>query len=98
MRAGGRRYALLADYDWFWRLDSDSFLLARPAADPFARLAARGLVYGYLGVGREDEYLTTGPARPRALSPRHPPARHNQRRVLRGVRAVRSHGLAAPVS
>ncbi len=54
-----RSYALLLDYDWFWRLDSDSFLLARPV-DPFLRLARDRLVYGYLGVGREDAYLTTG--------------------------------------
>ena len=53
-------YPLLADYKWFWRLDSDSFILERIKKDPFAKMRKGGHVYGYMGVGREDEYLTTG--------------------------------------
>ena len=54
------RYPLLAAYDWFWRLDSDSFILGPLSFDPFRRMAEGGQVYGYMGLGREDEYLTTG--------------------------------------
>ena len=85
-------YPMLADYQWFWRLDSDSFILGPLDQDPFRRMAqvptecvlyricslqricsqntgsladlrrmAQGkFVYGYMGLGREDEYLTTG--------------------------------------
>ena len=53
-------YPLLAPYDWFWRLDSDSFLLAPLTHDPFRRMLDGRFVYGFMGLGREDEYLTTG--------------------------------------
>jgi hypothetical protein len=53
-------YPLLKPYDWFWRLDSDSFILGPLTHDPFRRMAEGRYVYGYMGLGREDEYLTTG--------------------------------------
>jgi hypothetical protein len=94
-------YPLLAEYKWFWRLDSgmdlsifpkhamttqyslssaarcrlchlslklfpmqfvcaDSFILGPIKKDPFARMRDGKHVYGYMGIGREDDYLTTG--------------------------------------
>ena len=53
-------YPLLEPYDWFWRLDSDSFILRPITVDPFRRLLEGRHVYGYMALGREDEYLTTG--------------------------------------
>jgi nitroreductase len=32
-------YPMLQDYDWFWRLDSDSFILGPLDQDPFRRMA-----------------------------------------------------------
>ena len=32
-------YPMLADYQWFWRLDSDSFILGPLDQDPFRRMA-----------------------------------------------------------
>ena len=32
------QYPLLEPYDWFWRLDSDSFILGPLAFDPFRRM------------------------------------------------------------
>lgn len=37
----------LADFDYFWRLDTDSRLGSRVSGDVFARMAARGQLYGY---------------------------------------------------
>lgn len=53
-------YPLLAQYEWWMRMDSDSFLLGDVQVDPFARMRDNGYVYGYMALGREDDYLTTG--------------------------------------
>uniref|UniRef100_A0A6U6D8H0 Uncharacterized protein n=1 Tax=Guillardia theta TaxID=55529 RepID=A0A6U6D8H0_GUITH len=53
-------YPLLEPYEWFLRLDSDSFILGRIREDPFKVMRAGRYIYGYMGIGREDEYLTTG--------------------------------------
>jgi hypothetical protein len=44
----------------YWRVDSDSFLLGPLQHDPIRELADTGSIYGYMALGREDEYLTTG--------------------------------------
>ena len=44
----------------YWRVDSDSFLLGPLQRDPLRELSDAGSVYGYMALGREDEYLTTG--------------------------------------
>eukprot|EP00960_Hanusia_phi_P070822 767408-Hanusia_phi.AAC.4 len=53
-------YPLLEPYEWFWRLDSDSFILGRIREDPFKVMRSGRYIYGYMGIGREDEYLTIG--------------------------------------
>jgi hypothetical protein len=44
----------------YWRVDSDSFLLGPLQRDPIRELSDGGSIYGYMALGREDEYLTTG--------------------------------------
>jgi len=44
----------------YWRVDSDSFLLGPLHNDPIRELSDAGSIYGYMALGREDEYLTTG--------------------------------------
>jgi len=44
----------------YWRVDSDSFILGPLQHDPIRELADGGSIYGYMALGREDEYLTTG--------------------------------------
>lgn len=41
-------------------VSADSFILGPIKNDPFARMRDGKHVYGYMGIGREDEYLTTG--------------------------------------
>lgn len=38
----------LAKYDWYWRLDSDSYILGPIQTDPFEHMARNGLEYAYL--------------------------------------------------
>ena len=53
-------HAALAPYEYVWRLDSDSFLLAPPLRDPFAEMAAAGASYGWLHAYRDEDAFVTG--------------------------------------
>lgn len=44
----------LADYDYYWRFDDDSFLLDEIPFDPFAYMEDNGLIYGYRSVEHEN--------------------------------------------
>eukprot|EP00966_Prymnesium_polylepis_P096842 2243678-Prymnesium_polylepis.2 len=52
--------AALAPYEYVWRLDSDSFLLAPPAADPFAQMAIANATYGWVHAFRDEQLFVTG--------------------------------------
>jgi alpha 1,2-mannosyltransferase len=54
------RLDVMQDYDWYWRVDTDSYILEPLATDPFATMSSNDLAYGYMALGREDEHLTTG--------------------------------------
>ena len=53
-------HAALAPYEYVWRLDSDSFLLAPPLRDPFGEMAAAGASYGWLHAYRDEDVFVTG--------------------------------------
>jgi len=40
----------LEDYDYYWRLDTDSFILDKVTEDPFARMRHDGCLYGFNAV------------------------------------------------
>jgi alpha 1,2-mannosyltransferase len=43
------RHPSMAQYDWYWRLDSDSYILSPVDYDPFQRMADNGYEYAYMG-------------------------------------------------
>jgi alpha 1,2-mannosyltransferase len=45
---GMYRHPSLAQYDWYWRLDSDSYILSPVEYDPFQRMADSGYEYAYM--------------------------------------------------
>ena len=51
---------LVDQYDYYWRLDADSFLLGPVMKDPFATLKNSGRQYGYMVVTQEDESVVKG--------------------------------------
>ncbi len=51
---------IVDNYDYYWRLDADSFLLRPVTQDPFATLRDSGRDYGYMVVTQEDESVVRG--------------------------------------
>lgn len=50
----------LASYDYYWRLDTDSYLPRKLRYDPFRFLAENGLEYGYNYCFRDAEWAVRG--------------------------------------
>ena len=50
----------VAEYEFIWRLDSDSFLLERPAADPFVQMRDANASYAWIHAFRDEAVFTTG--------------------------------------
>lgn len=50
----------LADFDYMWRFDTDSFLITPPPYDLFRDMAERRLVYGYRAVCPENKRVARG--------------------------------------
>eukprot|EP00736_Rhodelphis_marinus_P000937 Rmarinus@m.10344 len=52
----------LQEFEYYWRLDSDSFVMAPVDRDPFQHMHDNGFVYGYhtIRVGDRDRKLTEG--------------------------------------
>jgi hypothetical protein len=53
------KHPALLGYDWYWRLDSDSFLLSRIDYDVFDRMEERGFEYAYCNQEDKDESFVT---------------------------------------
>lgn len=49
----------LQQYDWYWRLDSDSYILSPLAYDPFEKMAAEGKEYAYMDIEDMDAERVT---------------------------------------
>lgn len=55
------KHESLLQYDWYWRLDSDSFILSEISYDPFDVMAQKGYEYSYLSEYEKDEsFVVTG--------------------------------------
>lgn len=54
------RHPALRRFEYIWRLDSDSFLLAPPLADPFSELHRRNASYGWVHAYRDEAVFVTG--------------------------------------
>uniref|UniRef100_A0A7S2GY75 Nucleotide-diphospho-sugar transferase domain-containing protein n=1 Tax=Octactis speculum TaxID=3111310 RepID=A0A7S2GY75_9STRA len=50
----------LTGFDWFMRIDTDSFLLGPVEVDLFSHAAANNVKYGWLGAYMDQEYFVTG--------------------------------------
>ena len=50
----------LAAYEWYWRLDTDSFLRGRIRYDVFKFMEAKDLWYGYIVMLKEDPEVVKG--------------------------------------
>mmetsp|Transcript_51708 Transcript_51708/g.134942 ORF Transcript_51708/g.134942 Transcript_51708/m.134942 type:complete len:211 (+) Transcript_51708:565-1197(+) len=50
----------LRSYDYFWRIDSDCFLIGRVWTDPFHFLDRQNFKYGFVSTSREPDQLTEG--------------------------------------
>ena len=46
------QFAFLAEYEYYWRLDTDSFLKSPLQIDPFVHMKETGCVYGHMGSHR----------------------------------------------
>jgi hypothetical protein len=77
----------------YWRVDSDSFLLGPLKHDPIRKLSDSGSIYGYMALGREDEYLTTGLW---AATQKHIKERNVKPTYLKQVSVVTDLTLSAP--
>jgi len=51
---------ILSDYDWYWRLDTDSFILSDISYDIFRFMKARHIIYGYINYRKEDQSVAVG--------------------------------------
>ena len=58
--AGLFAHAAVAPYELVWRLDSDSFLLGPPTADPFAQLLAANASYAWVHAYRDEPVFVAG--------------------------------------
>ena len=54
------RHPALQQYDWYWRLDTDSFVLQRIDYDVFAAMEDGGFDYGYLALQKEFPEVVAG--------------------------------------
>jgi len=55
------KHPALLQYDWYWRLDSDSFILSPIKYDVFQRMADRGYEYAYLAeYEKEASFVAKG--------------------------------------
>ena len=55
------KHESLLQYDWYWRLDSDSFILSEISYDPFDVMEQKGYEYSYLSEYEKDEsFVVTG--------------------------------------
>ena len=52
--------AELKPYEYIWRLDSDSYLLGAPSADPFLQMALANATYGWIHAFRDEQLFVTG--------------------------------------
>lgn len=50
----------LRDVTYYMRLDTDSYLLSPPCADPFARMHARNASYGFRAAGADPAWVVRG--------------------------------------
>ncbi len=50
----------LKDYRWYWRLDTDAFLLERIRYDVFEYMQKNSLVYGYNIMSKDEETVSRG--------------------------------------
>ena len=50
----------LKDYRWYWRLDTDAFLLERIRYDIFESMEKDGCVYGYNIMSKDEETVSRG--------------------------------------
>lgn len=60
---GGEIYKLsiMKNYDWYWRLDSDSFIYSEIKYDIFKFMEKEGYVYGYIGkILKDGPHLVEG--------------------------------------
>ena len=53
-------HAALARYEYIWRLDSDSFLLDVPTADPFEQMHTANASYAWIHAYRDEAVFVTG--------------------------------------
>ena len=51
---------LLAEYEWHWRLDDDSVLLAPIGYDPFRLMAQTGKKYGFNRILHDNDNCVVG--------------------------------------
>ena len=55
------KHSALLQYDWYWRLDSDSFLLSEIKYDVFDHMAEKGYEYAYLAeYEKEASFVAEG--------------------------------------
>ena len=54
------RHPSLSPYEYIWRLDSDSFLLAAPLSDPFADMQDSNASYAWIHAFRDEQVFVTG--------------------------------------
>lgn len=50
----------LKNYDWYWRIDTDSFFLDYINDDPFKTLKDNNLIYGYNNICEDHEKVVEG--------------------------------------
>lgn len=54
------RQPALAEFDWYWRLDTDSFIQSDVPDDLFAWMQGKGYTYGYNHIAFDDEVYVEG--------------------------------------
>jgi len=54
------RHPALKEFDWYWRLDDDSFLLSKIPYDVFSFMNERNFTYGYNRIYDDSEWCTRG--------------------------------------
>jgi len=53
-------HAALAQYEFVWRLDTDSFLLGPPMEDPFEQMVSSNATYAWIHAYRDEPVFVTG--------------------------------------
>ena len=54
------KHPVLKEYDWYWRLDTDSFLLGEISYDVFSFMEQHGKEYGYMIITKENPEVMRG--------------------------------------